>query len=273
MVEVASFSKNSDCMLRVSSSSSVSDFRNAQFYQQLCEMCPHLVWALTAICKSGKPAAVGKNILSKQIKGEVDPKLRNAICAAAATCLHQYNQKPSGYHYRNGLMLLHGDVKAARLEKCDHLGLTVSQKSCIHMQSKLGDNFNEKVFSWTEQTKERELMIRFLEEAKGKLLVMEGDNVTEMTIDLSNDECRIFRFYKEVIQQKCTRLLREIREHDLRQVTVEVLQKAIDHLRGNHSFQVRTSLIHTPLKQIIVQFSKPKSLFMENNMHSRYNFD
>ena len=101
------------------------------------------------------------------------------------------------------------------------------------MQSKLGDNFNKKVLSWTEQTKERELMIRFLEEAKGKLLVMEGDNVTEMTIDLSSDECRVFRFYKEVIQQKCARLLREISEHVLRHVTVEVLQKAIDHLRGN----------------------------------------
>ena len=233
MVEVASFSKNSDCMLKVSSSSSVSDFRNAQFYQQLCEMCPHLVWALTAICKSGKPAAVEKIILSEQIKGEVDPKLRNAVCAAAAICLHQYNQKLSAYHYRNGLMLLHGGVKAASLDKCDHLGLTVSQKSCIRMQSKLGDNFNENVLSWTEQTKERELMIRFLEEAKGKLLVMEGDNVTEMTIDLSSDECRTFRYYKEVIQQKCARLLREISEHDLRHVTVEVLQKAIDHLRGN----------------------------------------
>ena len=58
---------------------------------------------------------------------------------------------------------------------------------------------------------------------------MGGDNVTEMTIDLSNDECRVLRFYKEVIQQKCARLLREISEHDLRQVTVEVFQKAIDH--------------------------------------------
>ena len=181
----------------------------------------------------GKPAAVGKNILSEQIKGEVDPKLRNAICAAAAICLHQYNQKLSAYHYRNGLMLRHGGVKAASLDKCDHLGLTVSQKSCIRMQSKLGDNFNENVLGWTEQTKERELMIRFLEEAKWKLLVMEGDNVTEMTIDLSSDECRVFRYHKEVIQQKCARLLREISEHGLRHVTVEVLQKAIDHLRRN----------------------------------------
>ena len=136
MMEVVNYSKNPDCMLKLSSSSSVSTFCNSQFYLQLCEMCPLLVIFLTAICKSGKPTAVGKKFSNEL--GNCEPKLRNAICAAASICLHQNNQKLSAYHYRNGLMLLHGGLKAASLEKCHHLGLTVSHKSCIRMKNKFG---------------------------------------------------------------------------------------------------------------------------------------
>ena len=60
IIEVVNYSKNPNCMLKVSSSSSVSTFCNSQFYLQLCEMCPLLVIFLTAICKSGKAAVVGK---------------------------------------------------------------------------------------------------------------------------------------------------------------------------------------------------------------------
>ena len=118
MLEVVNYSKQSDNMLRVSSPNSVSTFSNSQYYQQLCRMCPRLVCLLAAICKSGKPATLKKNPLSELGKCDVEPKLKNAICAAASVCLHQHNPKLSVYHYRNGLMLLHGGVKAASLDRC-----------------------------------------------------------------------------------------------------------------------------------------------------------
>ena len=52
----ANYSKNLGCMLKVSPSSSVSTFRNSQFYLQLCQ-----IWfVLTGICKSRKLATEGK---------------------------------------------------------------------------------------------------------------------------------------------------------------------------------------------------------------------
>ena len=116
-LEVVNYSKQPDNMLRVSSPNSVSTFGNSQYYQQLCRMCPQLVCLLAAICKSGKPTTLKKNPLSELGKCHVEPKLKNAICAAASVCLHQYNPKLSVYHYRNGLMLLHGGVKAASLDR------------------------------------------------------------------------------------------------------------------------------------------------------------
>ena len=41
------------------------------------------------------------------------------------------------------------------------------------MQEKFGGNFDEKVLKWTEETKEKELMIRFLEEAKQRVQLLE----------------------------------------------------------------------------------------------------
>ena len=168
MLEVVNYSKQPDNMLRVSSPNSVSTFSNSQYYQQLCRMCPRLVCLLAAICKSGKPATLKKNPLSELGKCDVEPKLKNAICAAASVCLHQYNPKLSVYHYRNGLMLLHGGVKAASLDRCYKLGLTVSQKSSIRMQEKFGGNFDEKVLKWIEETKEKELMIRLFGRGKAE---------------------------------------------------------------------------------------------------------
>ena len=72
-------------------------------------------------------------------------------------------------------MLLHGGVKAASLDRCYKLGLTVSQKSCIRMQEKFGGNFDEKV-----------LMIRFLEEAKQRVQLLEKESLTECSINSSS---------------------------------------------------------------------------------------
>ena len=47
------------------------------------------------------------------------------------------------------------------------------------MQEKFGDNFDAKVVSWTEQTKETEMTFRFLEEVKNQgFQVMNNDGVS-----------------------------------------------------------------------------------------------
>jgi len=48
----------------------------------------------------------------------------DTVCAAAAMCMKRYNQQLSALHYRNGLMLLHGGLKALALDRCFHLGFS-----------------------------------------------------------------------------------------------------------------------------------------------------
>ncbi len=100
------------------------------------------------------------------------------------------------------------------------------------MQKKFGDSFDENVLRWTEETKEREMMIRFFEEAKQKLL--DGNDL----INLSSDGVRAFKYFDEGTHKQCLHVLKEIGEHgmDLQEsgnVTLPVIQNAIDHLRGS----------------------------------------
>ena len=164
---------------------------------------PHLICFLAAVCKSGKPKSVGKSIRAPNAFDE-KPETRYALCAAACICLKQYNQKLSVFHYRNGLLLLLGGVKAATLQRCHHLAITMSQKSTIRMQEKFGDDFDAKVVSWTEQTRETELLIRLLEEIK-KHSFQEGSTShgAPFLIDLSDVAVRAVPHFDGCLHSKC----------------------------------------------------------------------
>ncbi len=233
MKEVVSFSKKPECILKSNSARSVTNLTNTQLYQQLYEQCPHLICFLVAICKSGQPKAARKSILHGENMFDINSEMRNAVCAAACICLKQYNQKLSAYHYRNGLLLLHGGVKAKTLQRCYQLGITVSQKSCIRMQEKFGVDFDEKVVSWTERTKETELMIRFLEELK-----REGSQLIDCdgaSFNLSDVAVRDLLYYDESLYEQCAK---QLRESGLQgdQISLKHIDEAIS--------QLRSSLVH-----------------------------
>ena len=233
MQEVVNFSKKPNCVLKTNSANSVSNLSNAELYRQLCEECPHLICFLAAVCKSGKPKSVGKSILNGPNALDAKPETRNALCAAACICLKQYNQKLSAFHYRNGLLLLHGGVKAATLQRCHHLGMTMSQKSCIRMQEKFGDDFDAKVVSWTEQTRETELMIRLLEEVKKQSF--QEDNASHgapFLINLSDAAVRAVPHLDESLYIKCETLVQEISGRETSGVSLDQIHKTIAHLRN-----------------------------------------
>lgn len=240
MKEVVDFSKKPKCVLKTHSANSVSNLSNAELYRQLCEECPHLICFLAAVCKSGKPKSVGKSILNGPNALDAKPETKNALCAAACICLKQYNQKLSAFHYRNGLLLLHGGVKAATLQRCHYLGMTMSQKSCIRMQEKFGDDFDAKVVSWTEQTRETELMIRLLEEVK-KQSFQEGNASHEepFWINLSDAAVRAVPHLDERLHKKCETLVQEISGQETSDsvvapsaVSLDQIHKTIAHLRN-----------------------------------------
>lgn len=231
--EVVNFSKKPNCVLKTNSANSLSNLSNAELYRQLCEEWPHLICFLAAVCKSGKPKLVGKNILKGPNVFDEKPETRNALCAAACICLKQYNQKLSAFHYRNGLLLLHGGVKAATLQRRYHLGIAMSQKSSIRMQEKFGDDFDAKVVSWTEQTRETELMIRLLEEIK-KHSFQEGSASHEapFLINLSDVAVRAVPHFDECLHNKCETLVQEISGQRTSAVTFDQIDQTIAYLRN-----------------------------------------
>lgn len=231
--EVVNFSKKPNCVLKTNCANAVYNLSNADLYRQLCEECPHLICLLAAVCKSGQPKSVGKSILRGPNAFDEKPETRNALCAAACICLKQYNQKLSAFHYRNGLLLLHGGVKAATLQRCYHLGIAMSQKSTIRMQEKFGDDFDAKVVSWTEQTRETELLIRLLEEIK-KHSFLEGSasHGAPFLIDLSDVAVRAVPHFDECLHNKCETLVQEITGQRTSTVSVDQIDKTIAHLRN-----------------------------------------
>ena len=231
--EVVNFSKKPNCVLKTNSANSLSNLSNAELYRQLCEECPHLICFLAAVCKSGKPKLVGKNILKGPNVFDEKPETRNALCAAACICLKQYNQKLSAFHYRNGLLLLHGGVKAATLQRCYHLNIAMSHKSSIRMQEKFGDDFDAKVVSWTEQTRETELMIRLLEEIK-KHSFQEGSasHGAPFLINLSDVAVRAVPHFDECLHNKCETLVQEISGQGTSAVTLDQIDQTIAYLRN-----------------------------------------
>ena len=231
--EVVNFSKKPNCVLKTNSANSLSNLSNAELYRQLCEECPHLICFLAAVCKSGKPKLVGKNILKGPNVFDEKPETRNALCAAARICLKQYNQKLSAFHYRNGLLLLHGGVKAATLQRYYHLGIAMSHKSSIRMQEKFGDDFDAKVVSWTEQTRETELMIRLLEEIK-KHSFQEGSasHGAPFLINLSDVAVRAVPHFDECLHNKCETLVQEISGQRTSAVTLDQIDQTIAYLRN-----------------------------------------
>ena len=211
----------------------MSNLSNVELYQQLCEECPHLICFLAAVCTSGKPKSLGRSILNGPNLLHAKPETRNSLCPAACFCLNQYNQKLSAFHYRNGLLLLHGGVKAATLQRCHHFGMTMLQKLCIRMQEKFGNGFDAKAVSWTEQTRETELMIRLLEEVmKQSFQQRNTSHGVPFLINLSDDAVRVVPHLDQCLHKKCETLVQEISGQETSAVSLDQIHKTIAHLRN-----------------------------------------
>ena len=65
------------------------------------------------------------------------PRLARALFSGCTICLHQYNQVLSATHCQISLLLRNGGAKALTLERCAHLGISVSHSSAIRMHQKL----------------------------------------------------------------------------------------------------------------------------------------
>ena len=98
-------------------------------------------------------------------------------------------------------------MKAATLQRCHHLAITMSQKSTIRMQEKFGDDFDAKVVSWTEQTRETELLIRLLEEIKKPSFQERSASHGAPLIDLSDVAVRAVPHFDECLHNKCETLV------------------------------------------------------------------
>ena len=91
------------------------------------------------------------------------------------------------------------------------------------MQEQFGDNFDEKVVSWTEQTKETELNIRLLEEVTTKGVQMsQGED--EALFNFSVEAVRDLPSFDEPRHKRCLSLLHEISGQG----------KMEDHLQYDH---------------------------------------
>ena len=132
----------------------------------------------------------------------------------------------SATHYRISLLLLNGGAKALTLERCAHLGISVSHSSAIRMQSKASSPQSTKATTWREATYSKTLQVRFLEEAKLKQLANE--------VSLSLDEVQSYANFSESVHTKCCSMLQTATGDESSVVfKSESIDNAIQELKKN----------------------------------------
>ena len=107
----------------------------------------------------------------------------------------------------------------------------MSQKSCIRMQEKFGDDFDAKVVSWTEQTRETELMIRLLEEVK-KHSFQESSASHGAPFLINLSDVAAVPHFDESLHSKCETLVQEISGQRTSTVSLDQIDKTIAYLRN-----------------------------------------
>ena len=199
--EVKNYAKDPTCVLKTASPAAVTSFTNGSFFNQLLQKCPKLSLVLSSIVQPGK----AKLYTSEELLN-LNSRSRNAICLAAASCLKQYNQQLSAAHYRLSLLLLNGGAKAITFERCAHLGITMSHGSAIKMQNKAGQT-SLQCTSWKQDTLEKELKIRFLQEVI-------HNSPSDAPLDLSKDKVSHLNYYEEEMHRDIMALVRGVRNEE-----------------------------------------------------------
>ena len=198
--EIKSYAKDRECMLKVSTPSVVTSFTNGAFFSQLLQKCPTLSLFLVNAAKTGK---VLDSIHAEELL-DLSARARNAICLAAASCLKQYNQKLSAAHYRTSLLLMNGSTKSIALERCAHLGITMSHSATVLMQTKAGET-SPKCALWRQDTLDKQMQIKFLEE----VIVSSSE---PMSFDISKDKVCSFKYYNEELYEDLMVFITGIKE-------------------------------------------------------------
>ena len=195
--EIRVYAKDPECLLKQKTPADITKFSNEFFYKQLFSKCPNLAMIIASISQPGNL----KGSLPL-LSDEVDNRFQNSVCMAAAICLRQYNQQLSSAHYRISLMLLNGGAKALTVERCAHLGISMSHSSAIKMQSKAAAPANTlKATTWKEDTLIKSLQVNLLEEALKK-------QPAELVI-FDKGEVEKYDYFEEGIYNKCSTLLQK----------------------------------------------------------------
>ena len=87
--EIRCYSKDSECLLKLTTPGGVRKFSNESFYQQLLLKCPKLAVMMASICKPGNL----NRSLPFLTEMETGHKFRNSVCMETSICRHQYNQQ------------------------------------------------------------------------------------------------------------------------------------------------------------------------------------
>ena len=218
--EIRQYAKDKECLLKLKSPQDISKFSNLSLYHQLLLKCHQFLMMIGSISKPGK----GKSL--PPLADEKESKFINSVCMAASICLHQCNKLLSANHYRTSLLLLSGGAKAMTLERCSHLGISVSHSSAIRMQRRASQGGN-KVTTWREDITSRTLQVHFLEE----VLKEQGSNV----VNLSQDLVQSYKYFDESIYNECCSMLHTMTADQSNSVnfTKEDLTSAVQEIKKN----------------------------------------
>ena len=167
--EFKQYCEGTNSILKCTSPEELAAYSNRFVKQETKVMCPFWHASLLGDCGVHKCQ-------------EEEQKACNAMALATLVTASSRNQRVSALISQISVILLHRGAKTQDFTRLDQLGISLSHKQSIHLQTSMGNNFKGKVLHW-KKTREDLLASRSLcKEIMETQISMLGEDDMELEI-------------------------------------------------------------------------------------------
>ena len=175
------YRQGTNSILRGTLPEELAAYSNRFVTQEVKVICPFWHASVVAACGVHKSE-------------EKEMKASNAIAPATSATSRTQNQTLASYI---SVILLLSGAKTQDFTRLNKLGISMSHRQSIRLQTAMGHNFDGKVLQWKKNREEVLSAMNLCHEVMSKQIPMfqEDDMELEIWCDLSEDTLRLYQFF------------------------------------------------------------------------------
>ena len=214
--EFKQYCEGTNSILKGTSPEELAAYSNRFVAQETKVMCPFWHASLLGAC------GVHKCQEKKQ-------KASNAIALATSVTARARNQRMSALVSRISVILLHSGAKTQDFTRLNRLGISLSHKQSIRLQTSMGNNFDGKVLQWKKKREDLLAARSLCKEIMEQQIPMLGEDDMELEIwcDLSEETTQHYEAFSANahralmdVVESCT----TVDDHDVARISDTTMQ-------------------------------------------------